>query len=181
MNLRSCPAGKKPCCRRPRHQEEYPGSPPTCRPNTWLATQAKDFLITEPFREPYLHASEWLRMGRQHSVDGRRAVAAAPHNFSAPRASLRPSRPAPAWSPALVASGEPIIDRVYHIDRGYGLTKHSRKLQSLGRADITDPRPEERNLAADQQKQLRKICYNQRLPAGGAGRVWPEVTSWPTT
>jgi len=35
---------------------------------------------------------------------------------------------------ALVASGETIIDRVYHIDRGYeGI---SRKLQSLG-ADIT--------------------------------------------
>lgn len=118
--------------------EEYPGFATDMQAQYMaLATQAEGTsVITETiFENRYLHASEMVRMGANISVDGRRAVVrgCAPLSGTTVQASdLRAS--AGLVLAGLVASGETVIDRVYHIDRGYeGIVE---KLQSVG-ADIT--------------------------------------------
>jgi UDP-N-acetylglucosamine 1-carboxyvinyltransferase len=103
--------------------EEYPGFPTDMQAQYMaLATQAEgSSVITETiFESRYLHALELSRMGADIRVEGRRAVvrgktllSGAPVQASDLRAS------ASLVLAGLAASGETIIDRVYHIDRGY--------------------------------------------------------------
>ena len=75
-----------------------------------------------------------MRMGAHISVDGRRAVVRGPSPLSGTvvqASDLRAS--AGLVLAALIASGETVIDRVYHIDRGY--ERIVEKLSALG-ADI---------------------------------------------
>jgi UDP-N-acetylglucosamine 1-carboxyvinyltransferase len=117
--------------------EEYPGFATDMQAQYMaLATQANGTsVITETiFENRFLHASEMMRMGAHISIDGRRAVVRgpAPLSGSAVQASdLRAS--AGLVLAGLIASGETIIDRVYHIDRGY--ERIVEKLAALG-ADI---------------------------------------------
>jgi UDP-N-acetylglucosamine 1-carboxyvinyltransferase len=77
--------------------------------------------VTETiFENRFLHASEMIRMGANISIEGRRAVVHGPTTLSGSQviaSDLRAS--ASLVLAALVARGETIIDRVYHIDRGY--------------------------------------------------------------
>src|SRR6202789_1448134 len=87
-----------------------------------LATQtAGTSIITENiFENRFMHAQELVRMGANIKIEGRRAVVrgGTPLSAAAVLASdLRAS--ASLVLAALVADGETIIDRVYHIDRGY--------------------------------------------------------------
>ncbi len=103
--------------------QEYPGFPTDMQAQYMaLATQAQgSSVITETiFENRYLHALELVRMGadiqvegRQAVVRGRTALSGAPVQASDLRAS------ASLVLAALAASGETLIDRVYHIDRGY--------------------------------------------------------------
>jgi UDP-N-acetylglucosamine 1-carboxyvinyltransferase len=118
--------------------EEYPGFATDMQAQYMaLATQAEGTsLITETiFENRYLHASEMVRMGANISVDGRRAVVLGPAQLSGTTVQASDLRASAGLVLAgLVASGETIIDRVYHIDRGYeGIVE---KLSSVG-ADIT--------------------------------------------
>jgi UDP-N-acetylglucosamine 1-carboxyvinyltransferase len=103
--------------------EEYPGFPTDMQAQYMaLATQAEGTsIITENiFENRFMHVSELMRMGANIKVEGRRAVVRgkAPLSAAAVQASdLRAS--ASLVLAALVAEGESIIDRVYHIDRGY--------------------------------------------------------------
>jgi len=103
--------------------QEYPGFPTDMQAQYMaLATQAQgSSVITETiFENRYLHALELARMGADITVDGRRAVVRGPTRLSgaAVQASdLRAS--ASLVLAALAAEGESLIDRVYHIDRGY--------------------------------------------------------------
>jgi UDP-N-acetylglucosamine 1-carboxyvinyltransferase len=103
--------------------EEYPGFATDMQAQYMaLATQAEGTsLITETiFENRYLHASEMVRMGANISVDGRRAVVRGPANLSGTTVQASDLRASAGLVLAgLVASGETIIDRVYHIDRGY--------------------------------------------------------------
>ncbi|HTQ96582.1 MAG TPA: UDP-N-acetylglucosamine 1-carboxyvinyltransferase [Candidatus Acidoferrum sp.] len=117
--------------------EEYPGFATDMQAQYMaLATQAEGTsVITETiFENRFLHASEMVRMGAHISIDGRRAVVRGPAPLSGTvvqASDLRAS--AGLVLAALVASGETIIERVYHIDRGY---EHIvEKLSGLG-ADI---------------------------------------------
>jgi UDP-N-acetylglucosamine 1-carboxyvinyltransferase len=117
--------------------EEYPGFATDMQAQYMaLATQAEGAsVITETiFENRFLHASEMIRMGAHISIDGRRAVVrgAAPLSGTVVQASdLRAS--AGLVLAALIASGETVIDRVYHIDRGY--ERIVEKLSAIG-ADI---------------------------------------------
>jgi len=118
--------------------EEYPGFATDMQAQYMaLATQAEGTsVITETiFENRYLHASEMVRMGANISVDGPRAVVRGPAQFSGTTVQASDLRASASLVlAALVASGETIIDRVYHIDRGYeGIVE---KLQSVG-TDIT--------------------------------------------
>jgi UDP-N-acetylglucosamine 1-carboxyvinyltransferase len=81
-----------------------------------------------------MHASELIRLGADIHIAGNTATVHGPRRLTgAPilASDLRAS--ASLVLAALCASGETLIDRVYHIDRGYETIV--RKLRSLG-ADI---------------------------------------------
>jgi UDP-N-acetylglucosamine 1-carboxyvinyltransferase len=114
--------------------EEYPGFPTDMQAQYMaLATQAEGTsIITENiFENRFMHAQELGRMGANIKIEGRRAVVRGktPLGAAAVLASdLRAS--ASLVLAALVADGETIIDRVYHIDRGY--ERIEEKLRALG-------------------------------------------------
>ncbi|MGC1374148.1 MAG: UDP-N-acetylglucosamine 1-carboxyvinyltransferase [Candidatus Sulfotelmatobacter sp.] len=114
--------------------EEYPGFPTDMQAQFMaLATQAEGTsIITENiFENRFMHAQELLRMGANIKIEGRRAVVVGKTQLSAAAvlaSDLRAS--ASLVLAALVADGETIIDRVYHIDRGY--EKIEEKLKGVG-------------------------------------------------
>ncbi|MGH9742328.1 MAG: UDP-N-acetylglucosamine 1-carboxyvinyltransferase, partial [Candidatus Acidiferrum sp.] len=117
--------------------EEYPGFPTDMQAQYMaLATQAEGTsVITETiFENRYMHASEMIRMGANISIDGRRAVVRGPSPLSGTTVQASDLRASAGLVLAgLVASGETVIERVYHIDRGYeGIVE---KLRAVG-ADI---------------------------------------------
>jgi len=103
--------------------EEYPGFPTDMQAQYMvLATQAEGTsMVTENiFENRFMHVLELVRMGAHIKIEGHRAIVRgkAPLSAAAVQASdLRAS--ASLVLAALVAEGESIIDRVYHIDRGY--------------------------------------------------------------
>jgi UDP-N-acetylglucosamine 1-carboxyvinyltransferase len=103
--------------------EEYPGFPTDVQAQYMaLATQAEGTsIITENiFENRFMHALEMVRMGANIKIEGSRAVVRGKSQLSGAAvlaSDLRAS--ASLVLAALVADGETIIDRVYHIDRGY--------------------------------------------------------------
>lgn len=103
--------------------EEHPGFPTDMQAQFMaLATQADGTsIVTENiFENRFMHAQELLRMGANIKIEGRRAIVRGKTPLSAAAvlaSDLRAS--ASLVLAALVADGETIIDRVYHIDRGY--------------------------------------------------------------
>jgi len=114
--------------------EEYPGFATDMQAQYMaLATQAEGTsVITETiFENRFLHASEMIRMGANISVDGRRAVVRGPAKLSGTTVQASDLRASAGLVlAALVAQGETLIDRVYHIDRGYEAIVE--KLESVG-------------------------------------------------
>jgi UDP-N-acetylglucosamine 1-carboxyvinyltransferase len=114
--------------------EEYPGFPTDMQAQFMaLATQAEGTsLVTENiFENRFMHAQELVRMGANIRIDGRRAtvVGKTPLSSAAVLCSdLRAS--ASLVLAGLVADGETILDRVYHIDRGY--ERIEEKLRGVG-------------------------------------------------
>ncbi len=101
-----------------------------------LMTQAEgeSKIVETIFENRFMHASEMIRMGADINISGNTAtVRGARKLMGAPilASDLRAS--ASLVLAALCAEGETLIDRVYHIDRGYETIV--RKLRSLG-ADI---------------------------------------------
>jgi UDP-N-acetylglucosamine 1-carboxyvinyltransferase len=101
-----------------------------------LMTQAEGTSeITETiFENRFMHASELIRLGANIHITGNHATVVGPTRLAgAPvlASDLRAS--ASLVLAALCASGETVIDRVYHIDRGYETIVT--KLRSIG-ADI---------------------------------------------
>jgi UDP-N-acetylglucosamine 1-carboxyvinyltransferase len=103
--------------------EEYPGFPTDVQAQYMaLATQAEGTsTITENiFENRFMHALELVRMGANIKIEGSRAIVRGKTQLSGAAvlaSDLRAS--ASLVLAALVADGETIIDRVYHIDRGY--------------------------------------------------------------
>jgi UDP-N-acetylglucosamine 1-carboxyvinyltransferase len=114
--------------------EEFPGFPTDVQAQYMaLMTQASGTsIITENiFENRFMHAQELCRMGANIKIEGRRAVVRGRTTLSgaAVQASdLRAS--ASLVLAALVAQDETIIDRVYHIDRGY--ERIEEKLRGVG-------------------------------------------------
>jgi UDP-N-acetylglucosamine 1-carboxyvinyltransferase len=103
--------------------EEYPGFPTDMQAQYMaLATQAEGTSVVSEniFENRFMHAQELVRMGANIKIEGRRAVVRGKSPLSAAAvlaSDLRAS--ASLVLAALVADGETIIDRVYHLDRGY--------------------------------------------------------------
>ncbi len=103
--------------------EEYPGFATDLQAQYMaLMTQAEGIaLIVETiFENRFMHAFELARMGANIRLDGRQAIVAGPRELTGAgviASDLRAS--ASLVLAALAAKGETVIDRVYHIDRGY--------------------------------------------------------------
>lgn len=101
-----------------------------------LMTQAEGTsTITETiFENRFMHASEMVRMGADIHILGNTATVNGPRHLTGARVLASDLRASASLVLAgLCADGETLIDRVYHIDRGYETIV--RKMRSLG-ADI---------------------------------------------
>jgi UDP-N-acetylglucosamine 1-carboxyvinyltransferase len=114
--------------------EEYPGFPTDLQAQYMaLMTQAEGIaIITETiFENRFMHAQEMARMGANIRLEGHQAIVAGCKELTGAgviASDLRAS--ASLVLAALVARGETVIDRVYHIDRGYD--KIEGKLAAVG-------------------------------------------------
>jgi UDP-N-acetylglucosamine 1-carboxyvinyltransferase len=114
--------------------EEYPGFPTDMQAQYMaLATQAEGVSMVKEniFENRFMHVQELVRMGANIKVDARSATVRGPAKLSAAAvmcSDLRAS--ASLVLAALVAEGETILDRVYHMDRGY--ERIEEKLRGVG-------------------------------------------------
>ena len=113
---------------------EYPGFATDMQAQYMaLMTQARGrSVITENiFENRFMHASELVRMGADIKLDGSRAIVKGPARLGGANviaSDLRAS--ASLILAALVAEGQTVIDRVYHLDRGY--ERIEEKLRGVG-------------------------------------------------
>jgi UDP-N-acetylglucosamine 1-carboxyvinyltransferase len=114
--------------------EEYPGFATDLQAQYMaLMTQAEGIaiIIETIFENRFMHAQELARMGANIRLDGKQAIVAGPRELTGAgviASDLRAS--ASLVLAALMAKGETVIDRVYHIDRGY--EKIEEKLAQVG-------------------------------------------------
>jgi UDP-N-acetylglucosamine 1-carboxyvinyltransferase len=103
--------------------EEYPGFATDLQAQFMaLMTQAEgiSFITETIFENRFMHVQELARMGANIRIEGRQAVVAGVSKLSGAQviaSDLRAS--ASLVLSALIANGETVVDRVYHIDRGY--------------------------------------------------------------
>jgi len=116
--------------------EEHPGFATDLQAQYMaLMTQAEGVaVITETiFENRFMHALELARMGADIRLEGNRAIVSGPRPLTGAgviASDLRAS--ASLVLAALAAKGETVIDRVYHIDRGY--ERIEEKLAGIGAA-----------------------------------------------
>jgi UDP-N-acetylglucosamine 1-carboxyvinyltransferase len=114
--------------------EEYPGFATDMQAQFMaLATQAegRSKVRETIFENRYMHASEMVRMGADITIDGNLAIVNGPTPLSgAPVTASDLRASAGLVLAALVAENTTMIDRVYHIDRGY--ERIEEKLTSVG-------------------------------------------------
>ena len=114
--------------------EEYPGFPTDMQAQYMaLATQSEGVSMVKEniFENRFMHVQELVRMGANIKVDGKTATIRGASKLSAAAvmcSDLRAS--ASLVLAALVADGESILDRVYHMDRGY--ERFEEKLRGVG-------------------------------------------------
>jgi UDP-N-acetylglucosamine 1-carboxyvinyltransferase len=114
--------------------EEYPGFPTDMQAQYMaLLTQATGASAVKEniFENRFMHVQELVRMGANIKLDGRTATVRGKTALSAAAvmcSDLRAS--ASLVLAALVADGESILDRVYHMDRGY--ERIEEKLRGVG-------------------------------------------------
>src|SRR6202521_627193 len=117
--------------------EPYPGFPTDMQAQYMtLMSQANGrSVITETiFENRFMHASELQRMGARIQISHDTAIVDGPSKLIGARVQASDLRASASLVLAgLVAEGETVIDRVYHIDRGY--EKIEAKLRAVG-ADI---------------------------------------------
>lgn len=114
--------------------EEYPGFATDLQAQYMaLMTVASgiSFITETIFENRFMHTQELARMGANIRIEGRQAIVAGRERLSGAQviaSDLRAS--ASLVLAALVANGETIIDRVYHMDRGY--ERIEQKLAAVG-------------------------------------------------
>jgi UDP-N-acetylglucosamine 1-carboxyvinyltransferase len=98
-----------------------------------LMTQAEGTAaVTETiFENRFMHVGELIRMGADIHISGNKAVVNGPRQLTGAKVQASDLRASASLVLAgLCAKGETLIDRVYHIDRGYETIV--RKLRSIG-------------------------------------------------
>ena len=116
---------------------EYPGFP-TDMQAQFMALNAiaqGSSLVTETiFENRFMHVNEMVRLGARIQVDGKSALVEGVPQLSGATVMATDLRASASLVIAgLVAEGETLVDRIYHLDRGYDRMED--KLRGLG-ADI---------------------------------------------
>jgi len=114
--------------------EEYPGFPTDMQAQYMaFATQCEGTsTITENiFENRFMHVNELIRMGANITVSGRTATVRGKSDLQSAAVMCSDLRASAALVlAAMVSDGESILDRVYHIDRGY--ERLEEKLRGVG-------------------------------------------------
>ncbi len=116
---------------------EYPGFPTDMQAQFMVlnAVAQGNAKVTETiFENRFMHVNELLRLGARISIDGKVAMVEGVAQLSGATVMATDLRASACLVIAgLVASGETVVDRIYHLDRGYDRMED--KLRALG-ADI---------------------------------------------
>ena len=108
--------------------------PPTCRRNSWRSTASRDgtAVLTETiFENRFMHALELQRLGADIEIDGNTAVVKGVAQLDGATVMATDLRASASLVIAgLVARGETVVERIYHLDRGYECIEE--KLSQLG-------------------------------------------------
>lgn len=114
--------------------EEFPGFATDLQAQymAWMSiAQGISFITETIFENRFMHASELARMGANIRIEGRQAIVAGEHELTGAAvmgSDLRAS--AALVLAAMAAKGDTLVDRVYHMDRGYERLEH--KLNQVG-------------------------------------------------
>ena len=105
-----------------------------------LLAAAGSSVVTETiFENRFMHVNELVRLGAKIEVDGHSAMVTGVERLSGATVMATDLRASASLVIAgLVASGETLVDRIYHLDRGYD--RMEAKLRGLG-ADIERVNP----------------------------------------
>ena len=116
---------------------EYPGFPTDMQAQFMalnLVAQGTTTVTETIFENRYMHVNELMRLGAEIMVDGRVATVAGGARLTGATVMATDLRASASLVIAgLVAEGETVVDRIYHLDRGYDAMED--KLRALG-ADI---------------------------------------------
>ncbi len=116
---------------------EYPGFPTDMQAQFMalnLVAQGTTTVTETIFENRYMHVNELMRLGAEIMVDGRVATVAGGARLTGATVMATDLRASASLVIAgLMAEGETVVDRIYHLDRGYDAMED--KLRGLG-ADI---------------------------------------------
>ena len=112
----------------------HPGYPTDLQAQ-WMAlmTQAEGTsrVVETIFENRFLHAAELVRLGAQVRIEGHTAFVTGPSRLEGATVTASDLRASAALVLAgLVAEGETLVRRIYHLDRGYAAMEE--KLSALG-------------------------------------------------
>jgi len=89
------------------------------------------FIIEKIFENRFMHVNEMLRMGADISIDGNTAISTGVNRLKSAQVMATDLRASASLVlAALGADGDTLVDRIYHIDRGYDCIEE--KLHALG-------------------------------------------------
>lgn len=113
---------------------EYPGFPTDMQAQFMVlnvVAQGASTVTETIFENRYMHVQELERLGAHIHVDGRTATITGGVKLSAAHVMATDLRASASLVIAgLVAEGDTVVDRIYHLDRGYDRMEH--KLRQLG-------------------------------------------------
>jgi UDP-N-acetylglucosamine 1-carboxyvinyltransferase len=113
---------------------EYPGFPTDMQAQFMALNVIAEgsSVVTETiFENRFMHVNELVRLGAHIQVDGKSAVIEGVPRLSGATVMATDLRASASLVIAgLVADGETVVDRIYHLDRGYDRMEH--KLRGLG-------------------------------------------------
>lgn len=103
--------------------EEYPGFPTDLQAQMMVLlsrSKKSSSIIENIFENRFMHVPELNRMGANISIDGNKSIISASEEFiGAPVMATDLRASVSLVLAGLIAKGETIINRIYHIDRGY--------------------------------------------------------------
>ena len=112
----------------------YPGFPTDLQAQIMvlMCKANKRSIIQENiFENRFMHVSELNRMGAKISIDGNKAMIEGKINFESAELMATDLRASVSLIlAALTAKGKSVINRIYHLDRGY--EKIEKKLKNIG-------------------------------------------------